>query len=369
MNAAAPDLGTHLAAFEFDRNTRSIRLTGTAGQLPGWGPELDLVHFQRQLDADSRCRLREFWRALSRRQTPTVSLRCDGETGPRWLHVVVTASEPVEGRVRKVLGIVQSTHETAMAHERELPKPRGIAGRRVLLVSPEPDARRTLAALIRQAGARCVTCSSGAEAIGAVVADQPDPIDAVLLHMPEPSLDAVAMLFQIRNVIPHAPLVLLTPALDDGLTDRLRLPPKRILMGAASDARRIVSTLAGALADVANPALGAGARIFDAHRLAARLGRRAHLLPRLIAHFCQRHATSSNQLAQALASGDGNALMRIAHSLKGMAGHLGAEELHACAGHLLDTPPRHETARRRAVQQTIVALERLLDRLATERPR
>ncbi|MCB1886061.1 MAG: Hpt domain-containing protein [Rhodocyclaceae bacterium] len=371
MNANSAGHHADLAAFEFDRTSGCVCLFGATGRLLDCGPRIPLAEFHHRLDPDSQHRLRDFWRELVQRRAPTVSLRCDGEGCPQWLHVVVVATEPATGPLRKVHGIVQCTVEAALPIEPQGLQRQSLAGRRMLVVGTPTGARQSLATVIRHAGAHCEITESGNETMLALLADAQAPFDAVIVHMPGAGLDAVATLHQLLNITPRLRLVVLATGLDTEVRDLLERHQVIVHAEPFANARQLVAALGQAVAGAVRRAPAAGTPsggdpVFDATRLARRLGRRSHLMPRLIGHFRQRHETSSERLIHAIDTGDQATLLRIAHSLKGMAGHLCATELHASASRLLEVAAADCAAWQREARRTVAALQRLQDRLRLE---
>lgn len=101
-----------------------------------------------------------------------------------------------------------------------------------------------------------------------------------------------------------------------------------------------------------------------------RAGGNSALYARMLASFCGNQAGAMDALGQALARGDRGAAIRLAHTLKGLAGTLGAGALQRSAAALEQrlagaeqpgalAPLIEQTTR--ALEQTIRALRRYLD--------
>jgi polar amino acid transport system substrate-binding protein len=65
-----------------------------------------------------------------------------------------------------------------------------------------------------------------------------------------------------------------------------------------------------------------------------RVGNNEALYRRLLKKFYQDHGSAADEIREALARNDGPLALRLAHTLKGVAGNIGARELEIAAGEL-----------------------------------
>jgi signal transduction histidine kinase/CheY-like chemotaxis protein len=122
-------------------------------------------------------------------------------------NVAVTSGGPGQGATFKVLlPLLSSWQDDA----REPPPPAGeraLAGRRVLVIDDDPDARELVAEVLAQAGARVTTAPSAAEGLLALRRELPD---VVLSDIGLPVEDGYSFLERVRLEHPSLPAVALT---------------------------------------------------------------------------------------------------------------------------------------------------------------
>ena len=222
-----------------------------------------------------------------------------------------------------------------------------MAGRRVLLVEDNPVNRQVAREILERSGVEVVEAEDGAEAVSRVRREG-STLDAVLMDLQMPVMDGYEATRRIRALPGRArlPIVALTAdALPDdrerclgvGMDDYVAKPIEveelfRVLgrwlpLGAAPSAP-VPRTLAEAgLPDVLEGSV-------DLERVMGRLGGDAAVLRRLLAQFAAENAGVVDTLRDALAEGEVELARRIAHSLKGSAGNLGAEPLAEAAARL-----------------------------------
>jgi HPt (histidine-containing phosphotransfer) domain-containing protein len=96
-----------------------------------------------------------------------------------------------------------------------------------------------------------------------------------------------------------------------------------------------------------------------------RLGGDNALLRKLLRRFCETQADCEQQIESALAAGDREAAVRVAHSLKGLAGNIGARTLAFTAAEL-EARLRHERDEdaRLTLQKLSVELQMLISQIS-----
>ena len=78
---------------------------------------------------------------------------------------------------------------------------------RVLVVDDHPQARQSMADILRQAGHRVECCSSGAEALQLV---EHDPPDCIVTDLKMPRLDGMGLLDHVIHEDPSIPVIIIT---------------------------------------------------------------------------------------------------------------------------------------------------------------
>ena len=249
-------------------------------------------------------------------------------------------------------------------------------GLRVLLVEDNEINRELASQLLRDVGIVVSTAQNGREAVEKVTTES---FDGVLMDIQMPEMDGYQAVRAIRaqSELAALPIIAMTAnamlvdrakALDAGMNDHLPKPidpgelyaaikrwfkphapvssPQSGMPSAASTDREVaIENLDGI--DVAD-----GLKCVAGNR---------PLYRNLLLKFRQSQADAAQEIRQALAAGDRQRAERIAHTIKGIAGSIGAKELQAAAAaveqRVRDANPAHtqtdlsafETALRRVV--------------------
>jgi two-component system sensor histidine kinase/response regulator len=222
-----------------------------------------------------------------------------------------------------------------------------LAGKRVLLVEDNELNREVACGLLEESGLQIEQAEHGAQAVEMLLAKDAGYFDLVLMDMQMPVLDGLATTRRLRAEpqFAHLPIVAMTanamPAdrercLEAGMDDHLGKP---------LDPDQLWRTLAHWLrvdAGMVSEPVGAAplpAWELPGVDLASGLRRvlgKPELYQRLLRKFAASQKNFSAQLQVALNQGEGEAAERLAHSLKGLAGNLGAVDLQTQAA-LLET--------------------------------
>ena len=216
---------------------------------------------------------------------------------------------------------------------------RPLAGIRVLLAEDHKLNQRLVREILQRAGAGVTVAGDGGEALERL---RERPFDAVLMDLQMPGMGGLEAARTIRADSRWADLPIIALTADDtaavreqvlaaGMTGHLAKPvdPPRLV--------RILSSLilkAGFAFPAAPPAEAPAAGKVRGVDLAAamgrlELGRETYL--RLLQRFGAGQAEELAGIGAALAQGDPETALRLAHSLKGAALNLGAEEVGAAA--------------------------------------
>lgn len=243
-----------------------------------------------------------------------------------------------------------ASHSAPVSDEIAL-KPAGgvlpdLSAKRVLLVEDNELNREVACGLLEESGLQIEQAEHGAQAVEILLAKGEGYFDAVLMDMQMPVLDGVAATRRLRAEAQFArlPIIAMTanamPAdrqrcLDAGMDDHLGKPlDPDLLWRTLAHWLRVDVPEADAAPAAAQPTwelpgvdLASGLR---------RVLGKPELYQRLLLKFAHSQRDFTAQLRLALNQGEGEAAERLAHSLKGLAGNLGAVDLQAQAA-LLET--------------------------------
>ena len=224
---------------------------------------------------------------------------------------------------------------------------RGLSGRRVLLVEDNAINQEIAKEILEGAGIRVDIAGNGVEAV-----DMASPADAgydaVLMDLHMPLMDGYEASRELRRIgKDDLPIVAMTAdamaedrvrCLEAGMNDHVAKPIDVEQLFAVLR-RCIRSEIAG---EAEAPAAAAGPVLFepavleelpgiDIRQALHRLGGRDGLFHKLLNDFASRNASDARAIAEALATDDLVQAREIAHTLKGLAGNLGAVALSAAA--------------------------------------
>ena len=256
----------------------------------------------------------------------------------------------------RVLGSAVNTYSEAVASDnRPQHSLQHIAGARILLVEDNELNQLVASELLTGAGFEVDLAVDGRQAVNKIAA-APDHFDLVLMDMQMPVLDGVGATLEIRKQLsPEAlPIIAMTANAMQQDKDRCMAAGMQDYITKPIDpgflwtklirwiAPRTLETLAKAGQPVAvqaapAPTLESAAGFRDIAGLDVALGLRRvlgkqPLYVRLLQKFVEGHASAVSDIQQALDSGDFEAAQRHAHTLKGVAGNIGAVQLQGLAG-------------------------------------
>jgi len=224
-------------------------------------------------------------------------------------------------------------------------------GLRVLLVEDNEVNQQIATELLESEGAKVALASNGSEAVRVLTeGDQPPPFDVVFMDVQMPEMDGFTATRLVRAQ-PHLqklPIIAMTAhvmadevqrCFEAGMNDHVGKPidPEAFFATLARWTRahpgeppNLPSRAASARDEIILPGL-AGVDV------AAGLERTAgnkRLYRDLLVQFADRHESTGNRIKEAIESGDHNQAERLAHSLKGVAGNLGINQIFVLAGNL-----------------------------------
>ena len=221
----------------------------------------------------------------------------------------------------------------------------GWAGRRVLLVEDNDLNQEVAIGLLGEFGLAVDLAADGAVAVGQIMAHDPQYYAAVLMDMQMPVMDGLSATRAIRDAPAYdeLPIIAMTAnamaqdrarCLAAGMNDHVAKPiePARLRealvrwIGDPGDA-----PVPPLLAPLAAPPLPPIAGLDIASGLRRMMGNAAGYLA-LLHKFAEQQRSVPNDIAAALRRRDRATAERLAHTLKGIAGTIGAEALAAAAG-------------------------------------
>jgi two-component system sensor histidine kinase/response regulator len=245
-------------------------------------------------------------------------------------------------------------------------------GMRILLAEDNPINQQIVVELVESAGARIVVTNNGQEAVDRLRSGPaPQEFDVVLMDLQMPVMDGHQATATIRADPRFAslPIVAMTAhatfeerqrCLASGMNEHLAKPIDPALLIETMRRFRKRVTTAHPANDV--PSI-AGLDTADGIR---RVGGNRALYLKLLRQFAESQGSAVHRMLEALASGDREGLERVAHTVKGVAGNIGAAsvQMAAAAVESLVRGPAPETAIRSAVAELAAALNPMVAQLS-----
>jgi two-component system sensor histidine kinase/response regulator len=229
-----------------------------------------------------------------------------------------------------------------------------LIGARILLVEDNEINQQIAVELLQMVGSEVTTANNGKEALDIL---QQQQFDAVLMDIQMPIMDGLEAARRARELpvpgISSLPILAMTAhAMDSdreksfkaGMQAHLTKPveprqmyavlSKWVAAGKASaaEAAQPGAALPGGLADV--PGLSVQSALKN-------LGGNQDLYIRLLGRFVENYGRVPEQVSDALAAGDRQLAVRLSHTVKGVAGSLGAPGLASAAGALDEALAAH----------------------------
>jgi two-component system, sensor histidine kinase and response regulator len=244
----------------------------------------------------------------------------------------------------------ESAAETGKSADGELAMP--LRGARILLAEDNEINQQIATELLAGAGATVKVANNGREATE-LLSDgpQPPPFDVVLMDLQMPEMDGFQATAKLRSdarfvalpivaMTAHATVEERQRCLAAGMNDHVAKPidPDNLFETVGRFYKPgAAAALADARAGTAPPQsadnLPAIANL-DTKDGLSRVGGNRVLYTKLLRQFIDQHALTVEQVTDALAKGDAALAERLAHTLKGVAGNIGAAQVQSAAGAL-----------------------------------
>jgi two-component system sensor histidine kinase/response regulator len=258
--------------------------------------------------------------------------------------------------VDTLVSIFAEPEERALASGRgESEEAHRLAGTRILLVEDNEINQQIAVELLEGTGARVQIAGNGSEAVQTVAnGPQPPPFDVVLMDLQMPIMDGYQATAKLRadgrfRTLPiiamtaHATLEERQRCLAAGMNDHISKPiDPRVLFETVGRfcKPQTLPTPSLSPADPPKPAaVSAGDGLpaiegLDTKDGLARVAGNQKLYRKLLRQFAEQQGPAVGQISAALAQGDVALAERLAHTLKGVAGNIGAKPVQAAAGAL-----------------------------------
>ncbi|WP_129673883.1 response regulator [Candidatus Chloroploca sp. Khr17] len=270
-----------------------------------------------------------------------------------------------------------------------------LMGRRILLAEDSPFNQQVAVELLAEVGIEVAVAWHGRQAVEMLLGDDPKRYDAVLMDVQMPVMDGFEATRTIREdaALRDLPIIALTAHAISGDRDRCLAAGMNDYISKPIASQQLFQTLLrwvspgeepGTLPPIitgramspqtdpaetdppeANQALPETLEGLAIKRAIQRLGGKTKLYRQLIQSFLVEHGNDAERIKEALTTNQPNEALRIAHTLKGVAGTIGATELHTEADRIeqaLKTAP-NEPLDLKALQQTCTRLKNLLPTL------
>jgi len=231
-------------------------------------------------------------------------------------------------------------------------RPVGLAGARLLLAEDHVINQEVALGILSAEGIEVDVANNGLEAVAMATRGR---YDAVLMDMQMPELDGYGAARRIRedDALAKLPIIAMTAHAMEGDREKCLQAGMDDYVAKPIDPRQLFEVLARWISPRAAPAEGATpadapavhapsapgpaqAAVldlpgFEVRTALARLGGNVALYEKLLRDLVAGHADDGERIRRALAAGDPATASRIAHTLRGVAGNLSAQDLHAAA--------------------------------------
>jgi len=233
-----------------------------------------------------------------------------------------------------------------------------LLGARILLAEDNEINQQIATELLEGVGAVLQVANNGREAVARIFdGPQPPPFDLVLMDLQMPEMDGYQATRKIRSdarfaslpiiaMTAHATLEERQRCLAAGMNDHIAKPIEPALLFATVG--RFYQPVASENPVDSSPPVAVAVRMdelpaiegLDTNDGLTRVAGNRKLYLKLLSQFAAQQGSAVGQITAALAQGDAVLAERLAHTLKGVAGNVGARLVHSAAG-LLEEVIRH----------------------------
>jgi len=227
--------------------------------------------------------------------------------------------------------------DTHASPDREQEKP--ISGARILLAEDNEINQQIAVELLEGAGATVTIAHNGREAVEILSnGPQPAPFDLVLMDLQMPEMDGYQATAKLRSYgrVGTLPIIAMTAhatieerqrCLDAGMNDHIAKPidPATLFETVGRFYRRTERAAPDRLQQIANLDSSAGL---------SRVAGNKKLYLKLLRQFVEHQGSIVARVTEAQAAGDRQTAERLVHTLKGVAGNIGATHVQLAAGAL-----------------------------------
>jgi two-component system sensor histidine kinase/response regulator len=238
------------------------------------------------------------------------------------------------------------------------PRQRRLAGMRILLVEDNPNNQQVAQELLALEGALVEVAANGELGVAAVQRADP-PFDAVLMDLQMPVMDGFAASADIRNRLGLGtlPIIAMTANAMDADRDACLAAGMNDHVGKPFDLGSLVATLlrhaGGAVREAPGPLLAASVDLpeglpeqaarhgIDLRAALQRVEGETEVFLRLLRSFDTELADLADRFDALITGAELEEAGRLMHTIKGLAGMLGAARLHSLAA-ALEATLRHE---------------------------
>jgi CheY-like chemotaxis protein len=241
---------------------------------------------------------------------------------------------------------VEKRQRLAAKHVQYPPGFESVRGARLLLVEDNEVNRQVATELLEQEGFWLDSANDGLAAVELVRQSAADTFDLVLMDLQMPEMDGYTATREIRGLGYGLPIVAMTADAMSGVAERCQEAGMNDYVAKPIVPQELFATLlrwippgsrplnqAKPKATDTGPALPSLPGIDTAEGL-ARMGGNRTAYRKLLLKFAQNNAGIGTEIRNALQQGNAELALRLAHTLKGVSGNIGAAMLHEAAKEL-----------------------------------
>ena len=250
-----------------------------------------------------------------------------------------------------------------------------LRGARILLTEDNEINQQIAVELLEGAGAKVTVASNGREAVDMLSGPGPSPFDVVLMDLQMPEMDGYQATTKLRSesrlaalpiiaMTAHATLEERQRCLAAGMNDHVAKPidPEALFEAVGrfykpAEGAPAPAPPAGLAPQEALPEIAG----LDSNDGLSRVGGNRKLYVKILRQFAEQQGPAADQVADAVAKRDHSLAERLAHTLKGVAGNIGAAGVQSAAA-VLERVIRNKSTDaevERARQQVKAVLEPL----------